>query len=115
MSKTIISQARAYLRITAAQGASQQLIDFINFDGKMGEEIGLEGFETFSTQVQHEILERKLQAMVSEAEANGDEEDAEGEGVLTAEGEKIDLDDTEVKGTVITADPVDLPNADGAK
>lgn len=61
--------ARKYKEITEAQGPSQQLIDFINADGKLGEEIGLEGFETFSTGTQHEILLSKLNADAMEAVA----------------------------------------------
>jgi hypothetical protein len=52
--------AHKYKEITEAQGPSQQLIDFINADGKLGEEIGLEGFHAFSTNTQHEILLSKL-------------------------------------------------------
>jgi len=55
-----------YKEITEAQGPSQQLIDFINADGKLGEEIGLEGFHAFSTNTQHEILLSKLNSNVLE-------------------------------------------------
>lgn len=61
--------ARKYKEITEAQGPSQQLIDFINADGKLGEEIGLEGFESFSTSTQHEILLSKLNPDEMEAVA----------------------------------------------
>lgn len=114
MSQSVLRQAKAYLQITSKQGPSQQLIDFVNFDGKMGEEIGLEGFEGFSLNTQHEVLKSKLEQIVAEAGENTDEENAEGEAVLTAE-ETVDADDTEVKGEVVTVDPVELPDPDGAK
>lgn len=64
-----VDQARAYVAITAEHGPSQQLIDFINFDGKLGEEIGLEGWSSFSTTTQHEVLLSKLNPDVMEAVA----------------------------------------------
>lgn len=64
-----VDQARAYVAITAEHGPSQQLIDFINFDGKLGEEIGLEGWSDFSTTTQHEILLSKLNPDAMEAVA----------------------------------------------
>lgn len=62
-------QARAYVAITTEHGPSQQLIDFINFDGKLGEEIGLEGWSNFSTLTQHEVLLSKLNPDAMEAVA----------------------------------------------
>lgn len=52
--------ARAYQTVTAQHGPSQALIDFINNDGGLKEEIGLEAFDTFSTEVQHEIFSSKI-------------------------------------------------------
>lgn len=49
----------AYLRITAEHGPSHALIDFVNFDGKLSEELGI-GIESFSVGTQHEILASKL-------------------------------------------------------
>ena len=54
--KNTKKQMRAYLRITEEQGPSEQLISFINYDGKLGSEIGLESFDSLSLQTRHEIL-----------------------------------------------------------
>jgi hypothetical protein len=52
--------ARAYAVITEEMGPSEQLLAFINFDGKLGEEIGLEGFDSLSLNSRHEIVKLKL-------------------------------------------------------
>lgn len=53
-------QEMAYISITNEQGPSEQLLAFINFDSKLEEEIGLEGYNTLSLQARHEILLSKL-------------------------------------------------------
>lgn len=56
----MVRQARTYVSITSKHGPSQQLIDFLNYDGQLPDEIGLESFGRFSLQTQHEILLSKL-------------------------------------------------------
>jgi hypothetical protein len=55
-------QARAYIRITQEQGPSEQLLDFINYDGNLYTDLGLEslGLETMSLITRHEIMVSKL-------------------------------------------------------
>jgi len=53
-------EARAYISITNEMGPSEQLLAFINFDGKLEEEIGLEGYNAMSLQARHEILLSKI-------------------------------------------------------
>ena len=53
-------KARAYIDITARLGPSEQLLAFINHDGNLGQEIGLESFDNFSLTTQHELLLSKL-------------------------------------------------------
>lgn len=55
-----IELREAYVRVTQEHGPSQQLLMFINHNGTYGKEIGLEAFETFSLQTQHEIFLSKL-------------------------------------------------------
>lgn len=55
-----LEKSRAYIEITSEQGPSEQLLAFINFDNKLEEEIGLEGFNAMSLQARHEILLSKL-------------------------------------------------------
>ena len=62
-----VKMARAYVKVTQEHGPSQQLIDFINHDGRLGDEIGLEGFSNFSTTTQHELLLSRLQTDLYEA------------------------------------------------
>lgn len=62
-------EARAYISITNEQGPSEQLLAFINFDGKLEEEIGLEGYNALSLQARHEILLSKLNPDAMEAVA----------------------------------------------
>lgn len=61
--------AKAYIDITKTQGPSQQLLDFINFDGSLKDDIGLEGYDTFSTLAQHEIFLSKLDSQAMEVRA----------------------------------------------
>lgn len=60
--------ARAYIDITQKMGPSEQLIAFINYDGKLSEEIGI-GMESFSVGTKHEILLSKLDPIALEAMA----------------------------------------------
>jgi hypothetical protein len=55
-------KARAYIQTTAQHGPSQQLLDFINYDGNLFSDLGLEslGLETMSLTTQHEMLVSKL-------------------------------------------------------
>jgi len=55
-------QARAYIRITQEQGPSEQLLDFINYDGNLYTDLGLEslGLENMSLTTRHEIMVSKL-------------------------------------------------------
>ena len=53
-------KARAYIEITGRLGPSDQLLAFINHDGNLGQEIGLESFDNFSLTTQHELLLSKL-------------------------------------------------------
>ena len=52
--------ARAYIDITQKMGPSEQLLSFINHDGQLGSELGLESFDSFSLQTRHEIFLSKL-------------------------------------------------------
>jgi hypothetical protein len=56
----IADMMRTYKTVTEEEGPSQQLINFIAMGGSVGEEIGLESFEKFSTSTQHEIFMSKL-------------------------------------------------------
>lgn len=62
-------EARAYISITNEQGPSEQLLAFINFDNKLEDEIGFEGYNTLSLQARHEILLSKLNPSAMEAVA----------------------------------------------
>jgi hypothetical protein len=55
-------KARAYIQTTAQHGPSKQLLDFINYDGNLYTDLGLEslGLETMSLTTQHEIVLSKL-------------------------------------------------------
>jgi len=55
-------KARAYIQTTAQHGPSKQLLDFINYDGNLFSDLGLEslGLETMSLTTQHEMLLSKL-------------------------------------------------------
>lgn len=53
-------QARTYITITQEMGPSEQLLSFINHDGSLGSEIGLESFDSFSLETRHELLLSKL-------------------------------------------------------
>ena len=53
-------KALAYKEITEKYGPSLQLMEFINFDKKLGEEIGLESFDSLSLLGQHEMLVASL-------------------------------------------------------
>jgi hypothetical protein len=64
-----LKKARAYIQTTAQHGPSQQLLDFINYDGSLGSDIGLESFDNFSTLAQHELLSNKLDPARLEAMA----------------------------------------------
>lgn len=55
-----IDLGQAYINATQEHGPSQQLMLFINRNGDYGKSIGLESFETFSLQTQHEIMLSKL-------------------------------------------------------
>jgi len=55
-----IDLAQAYIMVTQEHGPSHQLISFINHNRDFGKEIGLESFNNFSLQVQHEIFLSKL-------------------------------------------------------
>ena len=66
----MISMAKAYLQITEEMGPSEQLLAFVNFDKGLEEEIGLEGYNTFSMTARHEILANYLQKIISNEEEN---------------------------------------------
>lgn len=51
---------QAYIRITQEMGPSEQLMAFINYDGNMESEIGLESFDSMSLATRHEILLSKM-------------------------------------------------------
>jgi len=55
-------KARAYIQTTAQYGPNKQLLDFINYDGNLYTDLGLEslGLETMSLITQHEMLLSKL-------------------------------------------------------
>ena len=55
-------KARAYINTTAEHGPSKQLLDFINYDGNLFSDLGLEslGLENMSLTTQHEVLLSKL-------------------------------------------------------
>jgi hypothetical protein len=59
-------QAEAYIRITDEHGPSQQLIDFINYDGKLGQELDI-GLESLGLDDVHLLLKMQLDpAAISE-------------------------------------------------
>lgn len=58
---------RRYRMVTEQHGPSQALLDFVNHDRNFGKEIGLESFETFSTQTQHEIMLSQLNINTAES------------------------------------------------
>lgn len=55
-----IEMMQAYVNITEKHGPSAQLLAFIDFDGKLEEELGLEGYNAMSLQTRHEILISKF-------------------------------------------------------
>lgn len=64
-----IEMMRAYIDITEKHGPSEQLLAFINFDNKLGEEIGLEDFGTLPLHVKSEILNYKIHKAVDDFNA----------------------------------------------
>ena len=66
MSMESIDMAKAYIAITEEMGPSEQLLAFVNFDGGLKEEIGLETFDSLSWNARHEILLAQLKKTVAE-------------------------------------------------